>query len=124
MNSKLNAKNLSCLFNFFANSYPESKLAQCEVKEDQKWQHALANAAIKRITEIAKYFPELFLLLNSLENYSLCEKHYNQIIAKNFFIKQLKANNLIFSNSKEEFQTLDLFENEALKKRVNKRFTD
>src|SRR6266545_3128547 len=27
MNSKLNAKNLPCLFNFFANSYPESKLA-------------------------------------------------------------------------------------------------
>src|SRR6266498_3206789 len=110
MNSKLNAKNLHYLFNFFANNYPKSKLAQCEVKEDQKWRHALANAAIKRITEIAKYFPELFLLLNSLENYSLCEKHYNQVIAKNFFIKQLKANNLIFSNSEEEFQTLDLFE--------------
>src|SRR6266540_1985965 len=110
MNSKLNAKNLPCLFNFFANSYPESKLAQCEVKEDQKWRHASANAAIKRITEIAKYFSKLFLLLNSLENYSLCEKHYNQVIAKNFFIKQLKANNLIFSNLEEEFQTLDLFE--------------
>ena len=77
MNSKLNAKNLPCLFNFFANSYPESKLAQCEVKEDQKWWHASANAAIKRIIEIVKYFPELFLLLNSLENYSLCEKYYN-----------------------------------------------
>src|SRR6266498_4113452 len=161
MNSKLNAKNLPCLFNFFANSYLESKLAQCKVKEDQKWQHASANVAIKRITEIAKYFPELFLLFNSLENYSLCEKYYNQVIAKNFFIKQLKANNLIFSNLKEEFQTLDLFEkkfsdfgvqvslpnpahksllkridelenlnkqllfeNEALKKKVNKRFTD
>src|SRR6266508_6918356 len=160
MNLKLNAKNLPCLFNFFANSYPESKLAQCKVKENQKWQHASANAAIKRITEIAKYFSELFLLLNSLENYSLCEKHYNQVIAKNFFIKQLKANNLIFSNS-EEFQTLDLFEkkfsdfgvqvslpdpvhesllkridelenlnkqllfeNKALKKRVNERFID
>src|SRR6266496_1589168 len=161
MNSKLNAKNLPCLFNFFANSYPESKLAQCEVKEDQKWRHASANAAIKRITEIAKYFSELFLLLNSLENYFLCKKHYNQVIVKNFFIKQLKANNLIFSNLEEEFQTLDLFEkkfsdfeiqislldlthesllkridklenlnkqllfeNEALKKRVNERFTD
>src|SRR6266511_2639588 len=109
MNSKLNAKNLPCLFNFFANNYPESKLAQCKVKEDQKWRYASANTVIKRITEIAKYFSELFLLLNSLENYSLCEKYYNQVIAKNFFIKQLKANNLIFSNS-EEFQTLDLFE--------------
>src|SRR6266540_6096994 len=107
MNLKLNAKNLPCLFNFFANNYSESKLAQCEVKENQKWRHASANAAIKRITEIAKYFSELFLLFNS---YSLYEKHYNQVIAKNFFIKQLKANNLIFSNSEEEFQTLDLFE--------------
>ncbi len=36
MNLKLNAKNLPCLFNFFANSYSESKLAQYEVKKDQK----------------------------------------------------------------------------------------
>src|SRR3989337_1168431 len=161
INSKPNAKFLPCLFNSFANKYPESQLAQCETKENQRWRHAFADAVIKRITETAKYFPELYLLLDSLDNYSLCERHYNQVIAKNSFIKQLKANDSIFLDSEEEFQALDLFEkkfsdfkvqvslpdpahesllnridelenlnkqllleNEALKKRVNERFTD
>jgi len=39
---------------------------------------------------LAKYFPELFSLLNSLENYSICEKHYNQLVANNYFIECLK----------------------------------
>ena len=58
---------------------------------------------------MAKYFPELSLLLDSLDNYSLYERHYNQVIAKNSFIKQLKANDSIFLGSEEEFQALDLF---------------
>jgi len=110
INSKPNAKFLPCLFNSFANKYPESQLAQCETKENQRWRHAFADAVIKRITETAKYFPELYLLLDSLDNYSLCERHYNQVIAKNSFIKQLKANDSIFLDSEEEFQALDLFE--------------
>ncbi len=109
INSKPNAKFLPCLFNSFANKYPESQLAQCETKENQRWRYALADAVIKRITEIAKYFPELSLLLESLDNYSLCERHYNQVIAKNSFIKQLRANDSIFLGS-EELQVLDLFE--------------
>lgn len=107
INSKSNAKFLPCLFNSFAIKYPESQLAQCETKENQRWRHALADAVIKRITEMAKYFPELSLLLDSLENYSLCERHYNQVIAKDSFIKQLKANDSIFLHSKEEFQVLE-----------------
>ena len=59
---------------------------------------------------MAKYFPKLSLLLDSLDNYSLCERHYNQVIAKNSFIKQLKANDSIFLGLEEEFQALDLFE--------------
>ena len=110
INSKLNAKFLSCLFNSFANKYPESQLTQCETKENQRWRKALADAVIKRTTEMAKYFPELYLLLDSLENYSLCERHYNQVIAKNSFINQLKANDSIFLGSEEELQVLDLFE--------------
>lgn len=48
-------------------------------KEQRQWiqDDASADAVIKRITEIAKYFPELFLLFDSLENYSLCERYYN-----------------------------------------------
>jgi hypothetical protein len=101
INSKLNAKNLICLFNFFANKYPESQLLQCETKENQRWRYASASAVIQRVTEMAKYFPELSLLLNSLENYSLCERHYNQVIVRNSFIKQLTINNSIFLDSEE-----------------------
>ena len=36
-----------------------------------------------------KYFPESSLLTDPLENFSLCEKHYNQIIATNNFYKNL-----------------------------------
>ncbi|CAG8635459.1 3876_t:CDS:1, partial [Racocetra fulgida] len=48
-----------------------------------------------------KYFPELSALLNFLVHYSLCKRHYNQIVTKSFFINQLKANNLVFLGLEE-----------------------
>ena len=83
--SKPEAKNLPCIFATFIDKYPESQLVQCENKEKQRWWHASAEAAVSKITILAEYFPELNLLLDSLEDYSLCEKHYNQVIAKNSF---------------------------------------
>ena len=51
---------------------------------------------------MAKYFPALCLLLDSLENYSLCEKHYNHIIARKYFIEQLtKQDNSSLLNTEE-----------------------
>lgn len=35
------------------------------------------------------YFPEL-LLINSLHEYSLCEKYYNQLVANNYFFEHLE----------------------------------
>ncbi|RHZ45106.1 hypothetical protein Glove_691g8 [Diversispora epigaea] len=56
-----------------------------------------SDAPVKKLTEIAKYFSELTLLFDFLKNYSLCEKHYNNIVAKSSFIKQLtKTDNSIF----------------------------
>jgi len=46
---------------------------QCETKENQRWRHASATATVRKLTEMAKYFPALSLLLDSLENYSLYE---------------------------------------------------
>ncbi|RHZ57719.1 hypothetical protein Glove_384g16 [Diversispora epigaea] len=112
MNSKPEAKFLPCLFDSFSRKYPESQLIQCETKPNQRCRHASAKAAMEKIIETAKYFPELSLLLDSLENYSICEKHYNQIVAKNSFIKQLAKNNLVFSESEEtENKRLKLSEN-------------
>jgi uncharacterized protein YoxC len=126
MSSKLEAKDKSCIVIFLAKNYPNSQLVNqlktCKTEEKQKWRHASADAAVKKLTEIAKYFPELTLLLDSLENYSLCEKHYNNIVAKSSFIKQLtETDNSIFldlnknnrkklkiSTNDDEFQVFNL----------------
>ena len=42
---------------------------------------------------MAKYFPGLSVLLDSLDRYSLCEKHCNQIVVKKSFIKQTTKKN-------------------------------
>ena len=43
--------------------------------------------ANERVKIFAEYFPELFLLIYSLDNYSICVRHYNQIITSNFLEK-------------------------------------
>jgi len=102
MNAKVAPKNLPCLFESLVNEYDESQLARCETKQGQKWRHATANVATKRITETAKYFPELSALLDSLENYSLCERHYNQIVANKYYIKRaMKLDDSNFVDSEE-----------------------
>ncbi|CAG8675408.1 11438_t:CDS:2, partial [Racocetra fulgida] len=87
------AKTLPCLLVSFAEKYPRSDLLKhimgYKPEERQQWRNASANAATKRFTEMAKYFPELTSYHDSLNNYSLCEWHYNQIVAKPSFIKQL-----------------------------------
>ena len=51
---------------------------------------------------MAKYLPELSSLLDSLDNYSICERHYNQVIVKKSFVKQLtKLDDSSFSDSDE-----------------------
>ena len=62
-------------------------------KEKLKWHFASGEKPTERAKLLAKYFPELFSLLNSLENYSICEKHYNQLVANNYFIEHLKKIN-------------------------------
>jgi hypothetical protein len=102
MNAKRDAKYLPCLFESLANEYDESQLARCETKQSQKWRHATANVAAQRITEMAKYFPELSALLDSLDDYSLCERHYNQIVVKKSFVKRVtKMNDSTFLDSEE-----------------------
>src|SRR5688572_28999039 len=58
------ASELPCLFEALATKYPES-LSLCGTKENQMWRFASGNAAVERINIMAKYFPELSLLLDS-----------------------------------------------------------
>ena len=78
-NTTLKPKDLPCLFERF--------VEMCETKEKR---FASGEKPTERAKLLAKYFPELFSLLNSLENYSICEKHYNQLVANNYFIECLK----------------------------------
>ena len=56
---------------------------------------------------MGKYLPELSSLLDSLDNYSICERHYNQVIVKKSFVKQLtKLDDSSFSDSDEKEESL------------------
>jgi len=86
------ARNLPCVFEEYSAS----------TMRNQRWRHASASAAAKSLTKMAKYLPELSSLLDSLDNYSICERHYNQVIVKKSFMKQLtKLDDSRFSDSDE-----------------------
>ena len=114
-NTRLRAKDLPCLFENFVEKYQDGQpiqLTQCETKEKQQWRHASGEKSTDKLKLLAKYFPELLTSLNSLKNYSLCEKHYNQLIANDYFIEHLKkTGNLNFSPSMEKINKDE--ENEA-----------
>ena len=86
MNARLEAKDLPCLFDSLVES--QLVLVECETKENQRWRRASASAAAKGIMEMAKSYPELSVFLDSLENYFLCERHYNQIIVKSLILNE------------------------------------
>ncbi|GBC22372.2 hypothetical protein GLOIN_2v1770734 [Rhizophagus irregularis DAOM 181602=DAOM 197198] len=53
------------------------------------WRHADTKAVASRLLLYHIFIPELIHLQTSLELYSLCEKHYNQIISTNHFYQFL-----------------------------------
>ncbi|CAG8745660.1 17530_t:CDS:2 [Gigaspora margarita] len=81
-NSKTEAKDLPCLFRFLVKDYPE---------------------IVNKANILVKYLPKLSPLLFSLKDYSVCQKHYNNIIVKNFFLEQLEQ---IVSISDPEYKSL------------------
>ena len=101
---KSSASTLPCLFATLTEKYSECHLKSCETKTDQIWRKASGLVAKERIKPFFKYFPELSLLSNSLDDYSICERHYNQIIANNSFLEKLKENNNSISSSLDEGQ--------------------
>jgi len=89
-NTTLKPKDLPCLFESLVERDQNIHLVLCETKEKQKWHFASGEKSTERAKLLAKYCPKLLSLLNSLENYSICEKHYNQLVANNYFIEHLK----------------------------------
>ncbi|RHZ53903.1 hypothetical protein Glove_433g27 [Diversispora epigaea] len=81
---------------------------ECETKETQIWRYANGKKAIGQLSLYYNFFSELVSLQKSLELYSLCEKHYNQIVSKNKFYKYL--------SNPEEFQhSIQTFNNKKKK---------
>jgi len=89
-NTVLKAEDLPCLFENLVEKYQDTCLIQCGNKEKQRWRFASGEKSTEKVKPLAKYFPELLSLLNSLEKYSICEKHYNQCVANDYFIENLK----------------------------------
>ena len=92
---------LPCLFAMFIQEY---KLSPCETKSDQTWRRASGSKVVGRVNIFAKYITGLSLLINSLNEYSVCEKHYNQIIMTNNILEKLKAEYTSTPSSSEENQ--------------------
>lgn len=107
-NTRQPAYTLPCLFKDIVDKYPESQLRPCKT-DSLTWKHASSSAAAERINEIAKYFPELFLL--NLENFSLCVNHYNQIVATKNFVQ-----NLLISDSSEDLDVHSIKESKKVRR--------
>ena len=86
---KPRAKDLPCLFSELVEKYNEVGLRTCETKESQKWRRASNQETAKRLMLYHNHLPELSNLHSSLGSYSICEKHYNQIIVTNQFHRHL-----------------------------------
>ncbi|RHZ52550.1 hypothetical protein Glove_460g24 [Diversispora epigaea] len=86
-----------CLFATFVDLYHYTKqLVECETKEIQRIRNTSTNFILKKIQLFIPYFPELSNIQNELEKYSICEKHYNQIIAKDNYLNYLKEETLYY----------------------------
>ncbi|CAG8565928.1 6571_t:CDS:2 [Cetraspora pellucida] len=82
-NSKKEAKELPCLFKFLVEDY---------------------SRIVNKVDVLVKYLPKLSLFHDSLKDYSVCQKHYNNIISKNFFLEQLEktGDSAVFASEKKK----------------------
>ena len=75
---KQTARDFPCLFAELVDKYSKLGLKSCETKESQVWRHASSGQAVKRLTLYYDFIPEL--VQSFLNSYSICAKHYNQVI--------------------------------------------
>ncbi|CAG8611222.1 56_t:CDS:2, partial [Gigaspora rosea] len=101
---------LSCLFSTLVGTYNETKqLSECETKDSQKIQNANTNNVRARIKLFEPYFAKLNAFQDILENYIICEKHYNQIFVKDTYLNYLKSGSSSYPRKRScNFNTLNL----------------
>jgi len=88
---KPQAKDLPYIFANLVRLYTDKGMKPCATKNNQTWRHASSNAAAERLLVYHDYIPELNSLCSSLDSYSICEVHYNQIIVTNKFYQVLSG---------------------------------
>jgi hypothetical protein len=87
--SRPHASTLPCLFATLSNKY--SELKQCDIKSEPRYRQASGDKIKGRVKLFAKYFTEISSLIDSLKDYSICERHYNQIVNNDFLLEKLKS---------------------------------
>lgn len=102
---KQKAREFPCLFVALIETYNKVGLKSCETKESQVWRYASGGQAAKRLPRYHEFIPELIDLQPFLNSYSICEKHYNQIISTNYFYQQLLDDSLIDCNKRCQIDT-------------------
>ncbi|CAG8713113.1 17269_t:CDS:2, partial [Dentiscutata heterogama] len=70
-----------------------SRLLECETKEQQTIRHVDSKLAKSRLLLYNSFFSELIQIQTYLEDFSLCEKHYNQLVVSNFLQQVLTNTN-------------------------------
>ncbi|CAG8782148.1 9409_t:CDS:2 [Gigaspora margarita] len=83
---KQKAQDLPCIFKDLVEKYNRTGLSACEIENLKKW-NATGLKVAKQLAFFKPYFSELSIL--SLENHSLCQTHYNQVVMSNLFYKHL-----------------------------------
>jgi hypothetical protein len=104
--NKILASDLPCLFASLVQKYQLGPCDNTNTNSDKKyWKRASGNKSKEHVKIFAKYFSELSLLIQSLDNYSICVRHYNQIVTSNVLLEKLKAiDDSISSSLREEGQ--------------------
>ncbi|CAG8774432.1 17483_t:CDS:1, partial [Racocetra fulgida] len=93
-----------------------SGLLDCETKDSQTIRHADSKLAKNRLPLYNSFFPELVQIQTHLEDFSLCEKHYNQLIISDF-LRQVLLNANYSNKQNRQAYYLDL-ENELVEKQA------
>ena len=102
---KQTARDFPCLFAELVDKYSKLGLKSCETKESEVWRHASSGQAVKSLTLYRDCIPELVDFQSFLNSYSICEKHYNQVISTNYFYQQLLDDHTLIDCKRRRIDT-------------------
>ncbi|CAG8517829.1 12307_t:CDS:1 [Dentiscutata heterogama] len=109
---------ITCVLASSVSLHNGSGLLECETKERQTIRHADSKLAKSRLPLYNSFFPELIQIQTHLEDFSLCEKHYNQLVVSNFLRQVLTNTNYSQLSKNKQVHHLD-FENKLVEKQAH-----